>query len=222
MCVVGGLAWVAAYLVFAYEGLRQKTYCIPMVAICLNIAWELIYAFVHLPERPLTLWIERAWLLVDVVLLYTLLRWGRREQTVPFMRRHFHAVVIATLGFSIAATYTFADYYRDPLGFEAAFLSGVVMSALFPGLLWSRPSLRGISLWGSVLRGVGSALLVVGFWPRWSVLSPGHDGYAFMAVIGLATVTLDAFYVWLVLDARRQRHRALQPTKSTVELGLAA
>lgn len=46
ICQVGmGLFWIFTYILIIYKGWQDKTYGMPMAAICANISWEFILPF---------------------------------------------------------------------------------------------------------------------------------------------------------------------------------
>ena len=44
--MVGGLFWSATYILIIRRGFKYKTFGMPMAALCANISWEAIFAFV--------------------------------------------------------------------------------------------------------------------------------------------------------------------------------
>jgi hypothetical protein len=81
LTLLSGVAWTVVYLVAIRIGFQQRTYAIPTVALALNIAWESIYATRGLVTGDLSVqtFVNAAWALADVVIVYTFLRYGRRE-----------------------------------------------------------------------------------------------------------------------------------------------
>ena len=43
LIVISGICWSAVYIDSIRIGFKQKTYCMPLFALGLNIAWEGIY-----------------------------------------------------------------------------------------------------------------------------------------------------------------------------------
>src|SRR5580700_3376920 len=92
--IVGLVFWFLAYVVVLRQGFVQKTYGIPFLAICLNVTWEFMASFVwnHPVEIPVLVWLDRAGLLLDLGIVYTLLRFGRDRQVIPQMKRFYYAI----------------------------------------------------------------------------------------------------------------------------------
>lgn len=51
LIVISGICWSAVYVDCIRIGFKQKTYCMPLFALGLNIAWEGLYAFTDLFVR---------------------------------------------------------------------------------------------------------------------------------------------------------------------------
>src|SRR5688572_21653965 len=103
----GCIFWVLAYLFILKRCFRDRSYGLPLVAICLNFGWEILASFVF--PNPVMLWhlFDRVWLFVDVLLVYQLLRWGRAEQLIPELARYFPGVVLATFALGVWGQYAF-------------------------------------------------------------------------------------------------------------------
>lgn len=51
LIVTSGICWSIVYIECIRIGFKEKTYCMPLFALGLNIAWEGIYAFTALFVR---------------------------------------------------------------------------------------------------------------------------------------------------------------------------
>lgn len=196
---VGCALWIVAYVLMFLKARAHRTYALPMVAICLNFAWELLASLVW--PNPVLLWrtFDRLWLGFDVLLVWQLLRHGRAEMTIPEVRRHFPAVVAAIFALALAGQHTFVMQSFDRLGLMAAFLINLVMSALFiPFFFARRDDLRGLSLpaaWCKLLGTLGTSIechyLV-------RAIDPELPSLAFLTFLSTAIFLLDLVYVALL------------------------
>jgi hypothetical protein len=170
-----GLCWLIAYLLIIRQGFRDRTFGMPIGALCANLSWEVIFSFIiphHLPQRA----IDITWMVFDCVILYQVLRWGPRE--FPHLTRiGFYASVVAGLVTSVSSvlfvTYEFANYN----GAYTAFGINLLMSILFIAMLFRRGSTRGQSVWIAVSKMLGTVCASLLFWiyvraTRGSVLLP--------------------------------------------------
>jgi hypothetical protein len=73
-----GVLWTLAYLLIIRQGYLDRTYGMPLAALCANLSWEFIFTFVYphdLPQRAVNV----VWLSFDFVILVQLLLYGACE-----------------------------------------------------------------------------------------------------------------------------------------------
>jgi len=195
----GCLLWVAAYVLIAIKSEKEKTYGVPLVAICLNVAWEMLACFVW--PNPVLLWkiFDYSWLLFDLWIVSQLVRFGRKEMDVPEVRDHFWKILPGIFVLSAAVQHSFVMTYFDRLGLVAAFAINLVMSALFiPFLFARRHDRRGISLPGAWCKALGT--LGTAIECHWLVKAIDHElpSLAFLTVISVGIFLLDVVYLVLL------------------------
>ncbi|KAK3394796.1 hypothetical protein B0H63DRAFT_58084 [Podospora didyma] len=99
----GGLCWTLCYLLIAREGLRTKSYGMPMLALANNFAWEMVYALwvVDSPQEKTAMTI---WMLIDMPIIYSTVRHGALEWShAPAVQRNLTAILLGlTLLFGAA------------------------------------------------------------------------------------------------------------------------
>src|SRR4029453_9816635 len=67
--------WYVAYVLIIYRGFKDRSYGMPVTALCANVAWEGLGSFV-LPVGPVARGTNIMWFVTDLVILYTCLRYG--------------------------------------------------------------------------------------------------------------------------------------------------
>ena len=65
---VGCALWIVAYLLIYTKARRDRTYGLPLLAICLNFSWEFLAVFVWPNPVALWRWFDRLWLGFDLLL----------------------------------------------------------------------------------------------------------------------------------------------------------
>ena len=207
LTVLGDLLWAVAYILIIRQCFRQRTYGLPLAAIVMNFTWELQYSLVQPPRCDdgtvdiMRIAVILAWVALDALIVWQLFRYGRNEQTIAEIRRHFPLVVLGSLVLASVGNFTFARFHPT----EAAPLSGViinfVMSILFVFFVFARPDLRGIT-WGSaVARVAGNSLI---FFANIFLLKEDPVGTrAFVLFLFAGTALFDLAYLVLV-HSRRQ------------------
>jgi hypothetical protein len=204
--VVGLFLWFVAYVLVVKDAFQQRTYGIPFLAICLNVTWEFMASFVwtHPVEIPVLAWLDRAGFFVDLVIVYTLLRFGRDEQVIPQIKRFYYAIFAGTITLAAIGQWTFTRTYYDPLGNIDAFMINLVMSVLFIFMLFARPELRGLSLPVAWAKGVGTACTSVMCFYWLPIIHPEIHDFALLNFLYVAIFLFDAVYIALLWEARRK------------------
>jgi hypothetical protein len=203
--VGSGVLWTLTYLLIIRQGFLHRTYGMPLVALCANISWEFIFAFVYphdLPQRAVNV----VWLSFDVVILVQLILYGPREfATLP--RRLFYAAFALALATAFGAVLTVTLQFDDSDGAYSAFGQNLMMSILFVTMLYSRGSMRGQSVWIAVLKMVGTALASFSFY----LFNPDYDGSILLPFLYVAILIFDGIYVGATTAFARRERKPLNP-----------
>jgi len=204
---VGTGLWLVAYALAIVYGFKYRTYGIPWVAIALNFTWEALATFLW--KAPFAVWHYGAifWLVVDVVIVWQLVWYGRGSQTVPELRRWFHPLVVASFALALVGQYAFARFFDDWLGFVDSYLVNLTMSILFIFMFIVRRDAGPLVLGVAWAKMFGTGLISVGLVRMFPMLYPGRRSYLLMYVLYAACFLIDALYVAVLHRARR----ALQP-----------
>lgn len=188
VCLVG---WLSSYALMIRQAHVDRAPAMPLLPLCLNLAWELVFGFVLPDPIEAAAWTNRAWFLVDCVLLWQFLRFGRAETAWLVPPRWFVPVVLASIAASIAGIYTITIDTSDWGGSYTGWGDQVVNSISFLVLLRRRKSSRGQSLYIVLLRSFGSLVLI----PAQMQLTPGSLFIPFTCVVWIAC---DAVYAVLL------------------------
>ncbi|MDQ0030054.1 transmembrane-type terpene cyclase [Arthrobacter bambusae] len=197
LTILSGVAWTTVYVCAILVGFRDKSYAIPAAALGLNIAWEVIYALHSLSTRlSVQGVINIAWALADMVIVYTFLRFGRRELPGFVTRPLFVGWSVLLLIASFIVQWLFiAEFDWDPASRYAAFLQNLLMSGLFIAMFAARRGLRGQSMVIAVAKWIGTLAPTISF----GVL----QNSLFILGIGLLCSIFDLSYIGLLWWAKR-------------------
>jgi hypothetical protein len=70
-----GAFWTLTYLLIIRRGFLDRTYGMPLVALCANISWEFIFSFLY-PHGPVQRPVNIVWFSLDLIILFQMLRYG--------------------------------------------------------------------------------------------------------------------------------------------------
>ena len=76
--IVGGIFWILTYIFIISKGYKDKTYGMPLLALCANISWEFIFSFLF-PHSPHQLYINYLWFALDVVIVFQFFKYYKNE-----------------------------------------------------------------------------------------------------------------------------------------------
>jgi hypothetical protein len=199
LTLVSGVAWTVVYVEAVRLGFRDRTYAIPVVALALNLAWEVVYGFRGMAEgvSPQAV-VNVAWALADVVVVVTFVRFGRAELPSRVPRPVFLGSAAALLAGAFAVQLLFLDAFGGFAGPRyAAFLQNLLMSGLFIAMFVARRGTRGQSVLLAAAKWIGTLAPTVLF----GVLE--GDGSRFILGLGALCCVLDLVYLAMVRLARR-------------------
>jgi hypothetical protein len=215
-----GVFWLLAYLLIIYRGFKDESFGMPVVALIGNIAWEFIFGLGIESGCPAT-WASCPgtviqirnfiWLLFDFLILYTVLKYGRRHFT-GVLQRFFTPIVLSSivvaglLIYSIVqefwirnqwgvvingATPEFLPLTLQGASYYTGFGLNAMMSILFVFMMYRRQSIEGQSLYIAISKWLGS-LAAYGF-----MLADGIQGPV-VNILYAVVFVFDLFYIWQV------------------------
>ena len=197
LTLLSGVAWTIVYIVSIRVGFTQKTYAIPLAALALNIAWESIHTANGLiTDRSVQTYINLAWCLADVVIVYTFFRYGRSELPRFVGRWMFIGWGVVVM----AAAYVVQWLFIVEFGWNAAarytaFLQNALMSGLFIAMFVARRGARGQSLVIGCAKWIGTLAPTIVF--------GALMGSSFILGLGILCSVFDLAYIGLLLWARQ-------------------
>ena len=153
--ISSGFFWTLTYLLIIRRGYLDKTYGMPLVAICANISWEFIFSFVFPHPQP-QLYIDYLWLAFDTGILVQYLLYGKREFPATLPKNLFYPVFLLTLVLAALTILLISYEFKEFIGIYAAFGQNWIMSILFVHLLLKRNSAAGQSLYIALSKMIGT------------------------------------------------------------------
>ncbi len=188
----GGLAWALAYMGVLREIVRRKFVEIPATAVAGNIAWAFTWGIVHRTDLgALFVWGYRTWFLLDVFIVWGLLRYGVRHLATPRLRDYFRlAVVLAILAFTATLYLLVRQGYDTSTGLVSGYMVTLMMSALYIPQFFRERDRAPYSPFVAWCKLLGNGL-VIGF----CVLV--YPENRFLLTLCAVTLVLDVYYVYL-------------------------
>lgn len=206
----GYLFWTVAYILILNRAFRDRSFGIPIVALCANVSWETLASFfLGFPQAAAIG--NMVWLALDLVILFTCLKFGPEDFTHPEVKKWFRPMVIAGVGLMLWVESAFIFGYHDPYGVHASWVNTFVVSAQLVAMYWRRDSLKGQSFYIglSILIGDLSGYFMIVFV---SEQLPGQIHMNLMNALFAGILATNLLYV--VLLYRRCQRDGLNPWKN--------
>ena len=206
LAIISGVCWTTVYITAIRIGFKEQTYAIPIIALSLNFAWEVIYGVGGvITIGNLQSWINFTWAIADAVVVYNYFRFGRSEFP-PFITRQFFiagSILIFAVGFAVQAA--FIAQFDDMAPVYAAFLQNTLMSGLFIAMFVSREGMRGQSLVIAVCKWIGTLAPTIAF--GIITFTP------LVLIVGCVCCVLDLVYIGIVALAQRHGGNFAEPVE---------
>ncbi|MFO0547285.1 MAG: hypothetical protein U0271_02795 [Polyangiaceae bacterium] len=207
-CVIVGVAfWLVAYGLAIYNGFRNRTYCIPVAAVCCNIAWEAVSCFLRPP--PVKLWHYGSflWFAVDLVIVYQVFRFGRARQTIPELRQWFYPMVVGAIVLAFAGQDLLSAYIHDPFAYLSSYMINLTMSILFIFMFFARrgthPRTHDNVAYGiGWTKMIGTGIISLALITFWQIFYPLKKQTAFVWILLSTVFSIDMIYILLLRRAR--------------------
>lgn len=199
--IIGGLFWSITYILIIRHGFKDRTYGMPLAALCANISWEAIFSFVYPVSTPQR-YINYIWFLLDVLIVMQFLYYGKNEfPSLSF--RKFYAMFLLSLITAFGLVLFITMDFKDWKGAYAAFGQNLMMSVLFVVMLYSRNNLRGQSIYIALFKMFGTGISSLAFY----LYQPISLDSVLLPFLYVSIFVYDIIYVILIYQKCRGRMR---------------
>lgn len=212
LLLFSGVAWSIVYIDSIRIGFKDKTYAMPLWALGLNIAWEMlqsIFGFIQLGVGA-QICVNTVWAIFDIFLLVTFFKYGYKHFPKTFSKNQFYAWGIFVVAVSFVIQYMFVVEFPLSDGASyAAYIQNVIMSVLFISMLVQRGSSEGqtkLIAYAKFLGTVAPTILIG--------LIGGEDPFngapsSFVFVLGIVCAVLDIIYIIMLTEKQKQERQSI-------------
>lgn len=198
LVLAGTLFWIAAYYIIIRNAFRNKYVEMPVVAGAANVAWEFTWGFLLVTDLGLVfVWGLRIWFFMDLLILYSLMKWGMKQYKDPQLVRVFRPITLLQVLVWIP-TYLYFDHggYDTPMGATSAYVICVLMAVLYFTSFVGTPNKSFYSPWVAWMKWLGNTAMLVFVFLHYPDLR-------FLQIMTLVVFAFDLWYLILVLRHRR-------------------
>ena len=196
--VIGGIFWILTYVFIISKGFKDKTYGMPLIALCANISWEFIFSFVF-PYGPPQSYINYLWFGLDTILVAQFLKYGKNEflrWSTSKLYKLFIVLISSEFGIILIGSIIIGDFR----GIYSAFGQNLVMSILFIIMFSKRNSLRGQSIYIAIFKMLGTGLVSLHFY----LYEPITQSSFILPSLFISIFIFDMAYIFLIIKYNKQ------------------
>ncbi|KAM0320764.1 hypothetical protein ACHAO8_000055 [Botrytis cinerea] len=210
-----GLFWTIAYILYIRQAYRDESYGMPIVALCANIGWEIVYGF-RLPFTLTQILVFVPWLIIDAFLVYTTMKFGPNQWNhAPMVSQNLKTILGGGIGTMVVLHWAFAETFRDDMDamFWSAFVLQMVLGISSVAQLMERGHKGGHSIEIWFCRFIGSASAILTYCWRYVYYPKDYTvvGTPLTAFLFVAAELADLYYpiVFKHLGARDAKSKVL-------------
>ncbi|OJJ99235.1 hypothetical protein ASPACDRAFT_120412 [Aspergillus aculeatus ATCC 16872] len=216
------LTWLYVYYGIIYYSYKDRSYSMPLISHCFNIAWEITFGFLFALDHWLITLTFQVATLSNLGTIYAAIRYGSQEWAhAPLIQRYLPWWYLAGIALAIAAHLALV---AELGGMTACFANAIVCQAIlsvgYLCQLLTRGSTRGFALNLWFFRFTGSLTLVpefylrVKYWPE----AFGFLGKPFMLWCCAIYLGFDLAYgicFWYIRRMEQEAQRARSMLKKS-------
>jgi hypothetical protein len=202
--LAGGIFWILTYLFIISKGFKDRSYGMPLIALCANISWEFIFSFV-LPSSPPQLFINYLWFGLDAIIVFQFFKYHKNEFSALSSRKIYTAFGLLTIT-AFSAILSGAVFLGDLKGVYAAFGQNLLMSVLFIAMFFKRGNtLRCQSIFIAAFKMLGTGLTSIHFY----LFEPVSHSSIVLPFLFISIFFFDMLYAVLVLKQNKKNNKSL-------------
>ena len=203
LTLLSGVCWCIVYEECIRLSAKDKTYAMPFWALAMNITWEGIYAVselrIGIGLQPI---VNLIWFLLDIVILISYLKYGKKELAPGQKVGTFYAWSVFGIAAMFAVQISFIAEFgtADHLSAQyAAFIQNLIMSIAFINMLHKRKNSDGQSILLAVAKWIGTLAPTI----TMGILSTNYV----VLVCGLLCSVYDIIYIILLYRMKKDISR---------------
>lgn len=161
LVLISGVAWTIVYIELIYKGFKDKACGMPIFALTLNLAWEIIYSIDGLFISKSFILVQSianvVWACFDIFILVTWFKFGK-ENLPKNSKKYFvpYSILAIIVGFSMQFAFYFSCETPEVASIYSAFAQNVAMSIMFITMLFKRSNTKAQSLTIAICKWIGT------------------------------------------------------------------
>lgn len=203
---ISGITWTIVYIELIRKGFKDKACGMPLFALTLNLAWEMIYAIDGLFISKSFILVQSianvVWACFDIFILVTWFVFGK--QYLPENGKKYfipYSILAIIVGFGMQFAFYFSCETPEIASIYSAFAQNVAMSVMFLTMLFKRGNTKAQSLTIAICKWIGT-------------LTPTIYGNLngvniYILLTGILCSVLDLTYIFFLYKFNKNQKEAL-------------
>ena len=196
---ISGICWSIVYIDSIHTGFKQKTYCMPLFALGLNIAWEGLYSYTDLfirGEIGAQAIANTVWFLLDIFIVVTWVKFGKKEMQGELGKKWFIPWTILVIACCLVIQILFWVEFGSVEGEKySAYLQNIAMSVCYLYMLNRRKSSEGQTMTIAVSKCIGTLT---------PTIYGTIEGNMFILVTGVICFIFDVLYIYFLREVKKK------------------
>lgn len=212
LLLFSGVAWTIVYIDGIRIGFRDKTYAMPLWALGLNIAWEVlqsVFGFIQLGVGA-QICVNTVWAVFDIFILITFFKYGSKHFPKEFSKKIFYLWGALVIAASFVIQYMFVVEFPLSDGASyAAYIQNVIMSVLFIGMLVQRGSSEGQTKLIAYAKFLGTLAptILIGLIGGEAPFDGSPNSFVF--ILGVICAIFDIIYIVMLTKKQKEEKKLL-------------
>jgi hypothetical protein len=169
----------------------------PFIALALNFSWEAIHSYLGIKSNLFAAetWIILIWFLLDIIIVYTYLRYGKQYFPKHTSKKYFMPWTLLIFLMSFVIQYYFVIEFGSLGRVYSGFLQNLIMSILFINMLVTRNNLKGQNLAIGINKWIGTLAPTI----LYGVIYE----YKLILILGLFCSLFDMLYIYFLYHIKK-------------------
>ena len=205
LVIISGIAWTIVYIELIRKGFKDKACGMPLFALTLNFAWEVLYALDGLFISKSFILAQTianvVWAFFDIFILVTWFMYGKKYMSKNAKKYFISYTILALIvGFVMQIAFYVSCNTKEIASIYSAYAQNVAMSIMFVITLFRRGNTKGVSLIAAISKCIGT--LTPTIYGAIFALKLGLNNYIILT--GILCFVFDLIYIYFLTRFKKQ------------------
>ena len=205
LVIISGITWTIVYIELIRKGFKDKACGMPLFALTLNFAWEVIYALDGLFISKSFILAQTianvVWAFFDIFILVTWFKYGKKYMSENAKKYFISYTILALIvGFVMQIAFYVSCNTKEIASIYSAYAQNVAMSIMFVITLFRRGNTKGVSLIAAISKCIGT--LTPTIYGAIFALKLGLNNYIILT--GILCFVFDLIYIYFFTRFKKE------------------